>query len=481
MKERSLKQNAILSGIRQLCSVIFPLFTFSYASRVLGVESIGIYSYSSSIISYFVLIAALGTSNYAIRNGAELRNDREKINQFCSEIFTINVASTILSYLLLFVLLLVSENVRAYNLTILILSFTLFANTIGTEWVNAIFEDYAYLALRYIIIQLISFGLLVLFVKDGNDFIKYVVIALGASTFGNIMNIWYRRRYVSIHLVINKRLKKHIIPVLVFFSNSIATVIYLNSDITMLGIICGNGAVGVYTVASKIYTILKALISSTIVVTIPRFTSYLSQNKKKEYNEQLNKLVNILFLIIIPIIVGTIMEAKNIILCLSGEEYLYGIPSLIVLSMTIFFAVYSCLFVYSVLIPQRKEKVFMMSTIASAVVNIMLNFILIPKMGTIAAALTTLISEIIVFAITGLYAIRLVNFKLSICNVYSSCLGGACIVAICYMLNSLNLHYFISMVLAVIISGFTYLVINILINRQMLKELLKLGNKETSK
>ena len=114
MKDKSLKINAILNGLKQCFGILFPLITFPYVSRTLGEDGFGKYSFSWSIVSYFVLLAGLGVSTYAIREGARIRDDKEKLSQFCSEAFTINVITTIISLCLLVIISIVSTKIRNY-------------------------------------------------------------------------------------------------------------------------------------------------------------------------------------------------------------------------------------------------------------------------------------------------------------------------------------------------------------------------------
>lgn len=128
--------NAFLNSLRSVLNIIFPLITFPYISRKLTVEGIGIYNFSSSIVSYFLMIAALGISGYAIREGAKYRNNEDKIERFSSEVFTINMASTLVAYVLLFLCLIIFSKLRSYTLCILIFSLQIFFTTIGTEWMG---------------------------------------------------------------------------------------------------------------------------------------------------------------------------------------------------------------------------------------------------------------------------------------------------------------------------------------------------------
>lgn len=84
MKQKSIGINAILNGGKTVLNMLFPLITFPYVSRVLQSENLGKYNFSQSIITYFIMIAGLGISQYAIREGAKYRDNREKYENFAS-------------------------------------------------------------------------------------------------------------------------------------------------------------------------------------------------------------------------------------------------------------------------------------------------------------------------------------------------------------------------------------------------------------
>lgn len=152
--------NAFLNGLRSVLNLLFPLITFPYVSRVLSVSGIGIYNFSNTYISYFILIAGLGIATYAIREGAKYRNDRRKIEEFSSQIFSINMIATVIAYVLLFASLLIFKNLSNYVSCILIFSLQILFTTLGTEWIYTIYEDYAYITVRSIFFKVISIFLL---------------------------------------------------------------------------------------------------------------------------------------------------------------------------------------------------------------------------------------------------------------------------------------------------------------------------------
>ena len=126
MKKRSLRVNAMLYALRTVMSFLFPLLTFPYASRVLGVVNMGRVSTSANFVSYFILIAQMGVFTYASREGARIRDDAGKMNQFASQVFSINMLSTVGAYILLVLAVMLIPHYRQYSLLILIHSFNIF-------------------------------------------------------------------------------------------------------------------------------------------------------------------------------------------------------------------------------------------------------------------------------------------------------------------------------------------------------------------
>ena len=75
MNKLSIKRNLILNTAYQILTMITPFITAPYVSRVLGVDGVGIYSYTGSIQYYFTMLAALGTASYGTREIARNRNN----------------------------------------------------------------------------------------------------------------------------------------------------------------------------------------------------------------------------------------------------------------------------------------------------------------------------------------------------------------------------------------------------------------------
>lgn len=462
MGKKKLAKNAILNLIKTISSLIFPLITFPYISRILGVDNLGAYNFSTSVVSYFSLIAGLGISTYAVREGARYREDNSKLSLFSSEIFTINVVSTILAYILMFICILFFEELRKYLSVILILCVAIMFTTLGCEWVYNIYEDFKYITIRSIIFQLVSLILLFVLVKDSNDLLAYSIITVIASSGANVVNIIARRKYLKIGLVFNKNITKHLVPIFILFANSVATTIYINSDMTILGIISGDYYTGLYSVSTKVYTIIKTLLGAIIVVSIPHLVSLIGKNDLTEYKNTSKGILNVLLSFCIPTMIGIFCISKYIILLLSGEDYVKATVSLKILSFALIFSIISWYYTSCVLIPFRKEKIVLVATTCSAIANVVLNILLVPKFNINATAFTTMLAELISAAICYIYGRKYTQYRPPLNIIMSILIGSVGIYACCYIVAQLFSSVLLVITFSIVLSALIYMLVLIL-------------------
>lgn len=477
MSKKRLAKNAILNLIKTISSVIFPLITFPYISRILGVENLGAYNFSTSVISYFTLIAGLGISTYAIREGARYREDNKKLTEFSSEVFTINTIATFLAYILMFICILLFDELRKYVSVILVLSVSIMFTTLGCEWVYNIYEDFKYITIRSVVFQVISLILLLVFVRDANDLMAYSIITVMASSGANVVNIIARKKYLKIGLVFNKNLKKHLIPIFVLFANSIAMTIYINSDMTILGIISGDYYTGLYSVSTKVYTVIKSLLGAIIVVSIPHLVSLISKKDLTEYKNTSKGILNVLLSFCVPTMVGIFCISKSIILLLSGEAYVTATMSLKILSFALLFSIISWYYTSCVLIPFRKEKIVLAATTCSAIANVVLNIILVPKFNINATAFTTLLAELISAVICYIYGRKYTQYRPPLNIIMSILIGSIGIYITCYIVSRIFSSVIIIIFLSIILSAMIYMLVLILFKNPTISTLIKLIKK----
>ncbi|MDU2132230.1 MAG: flippase [Finegoldia magna] len=395
-KQKSLKLNAMLNLIKVGLSVVYPLITFPYATRILQVANMGKVSYGDSIIKIFMLIASLGITNYAVREGSKYRENRTKLNQFSREVFSINLLSTLISYICLAVFCVVSVKMHDYATLVFIQSLSIIFATLGVEWVNAIHEDYLYITIRSIIIQTIGVILLFFVVKTKDDYLKYAGLTVFVNGLVCVSNMLHVRRYVSLKPTLKLNLKRHLKPIMLFFSNSIAVLVYVSADMTMLGWISGDFYTGLYAVSVKVYSVVKQMLGAIYMVTIPRLSKAATLDDKTEFRHLLTEISSFLLLLMIPMCMGLGVLSKNIVYILSGEKFIAATLSLQILAVSVFFAITGGVITTCMNVPLGKEALNLKATTISAFVNVGLNLVFIPLWQQNGAAMTTALSELVV-------------------------------------------------------------------------------------
>lgn len=477
MKKKSLGLNAFLNSLRSILNLVFPLITFPYVSRVLSIDGMGIYNFANTYVSYFLLLAGLGISTYAVREGAKYRDDKKKIQKFASQVFTINMYSTLVSYVLLIATICFFKELFNYRLCILIFSIQIFFTTIGMEWIYIIYEDYSYITIRSIIFKIVSIILLFVFVRDTNDYLQYATITVIAVVGSNVFNYIHIKKFCKIQLLKETNWKHHLKPILIIFASLISVTLYVSSDTTILGLMKGNYAVGVYSISVKIYQMAEGILSALLTVTIPRLSMLFGKKRISEYYTVLSKIINCLSLLVIPTTVGLIMLSKEIIIIIAGSKYLVSVSSLRIIGCSILFSIFSWIFSDCVLIPSKHEMKVLQNTVITAVINILLNLILIPIFSYNGTALSTVIAELMVMILNAKSCWKTIrNIILSrsfFINIISSIVGCIGITIICIIFQLCLSEPIFIILSAVIIAIITYIIILILLKNNIIIDLIK--------
>lgn len=459
-EHKSLGVNAALNVIKQCCSVIFPLLTYPYISRVLGTANYGRYSFADSVIQWCIIFANVGVPTYAIREISKIRDDEKLTKQLSSQLLMINICTMLVSYVALLLLMLLVPRINRETAIIAILSINIFANVFGRDWINTVYEDFLYTTIRYIIFQVISFVCIFLFVKSVNSLIIYSVIMMIAYSGGYIVNIFYTKKYIPFSITFHIDWRKHIKPIFLLFCSTLAINIYVNSDIVILAFLRSDSDVGVYTLVSKIYLTIKSVINAVTTVAIPRLSYSFGIGDLKSYNTILKKLRLSLMTIVLPAIIGIIFLSKDIMYVMGGKAYISGSGALSILAIALGCAIFGCFYTQAILIPCGKEKVFTAVTFISAVSNIGLNFFLIPIIGIYGAALTTLIAELVTVIISVIKA-KDIHDKFDKVNIpiVIGCFG---VILCCSLVKLLSLSEIPEMIISIVLSVTVYFIVMVM-------------------
>ena len=456
MEEKSLKSNSILNIIRSVLGLLFPLITFKYASVILGPDGIGAANYAQSIITYFQLLATFGITTYAIAEGAKLRRDPDKFKEFTCEIFTINLLSTSISYSLL-LLLSIGGLFGHHNIYVLILSISLFFSLIGVEWMFVIYEQFRYITLRSLFFQILSFCLLFVLVRTKNDTAEYVSLIVISTVGSSVFNYYKSRSICKIKLVTLTRIRRHLKHMLIIFGTSIASLIYVNSDMVVLGILKSDTEVGIYAAGVKIIKAICVPIASVGLVAVPRISEKIVQGSIGDVETICNRVLHFMSFFIFPFLVGIFLFSKEAILLLSGPEFLSGVSVIKLLIIDVFLSPINGFLVSQLLIPFGKQNISFYATLGGAFGNILLDILLIPKFSFVGAAFATVISELIVFCTCIPFLCKKFNLLTVVNGCWQYVVGAIVIIPIYYLGIHITANYLINTIIIVFVSAALYL------------------------
>lgn len=462
MEVASLKKNAALNVIKTLMSLIFPLITFPYVSRILLPDGLGKINFARAIMEYFVLIASLGISLYGTREVAKVRDDAYLLSKFSKEIFIINMGSTVFAYLLFFISLFTVPKFEAYRALLCVFSATILFTTIGMDWLYNGVEDFYYITVRYIAFNVLSLILLFMFVHSQKDYLVYAFISVLASTGANILNFIHSRKYIDFSLVKELEFRKHIKPVLIMFAMALTIKIYTVLDTTMLGFICSDWHVGIYSAAVKINKIILALVVSASTVLLPRLSYYSEQKDQEKFNAVTKKGLNLLLLVAIPCAAGLCLLSPQIISLLSGDAYSAAVPAMRIMNPIILMIGVSNFIGLQLFMPLRKEKYTLYSVIWGAAVNFTLNLVLIPRYQVLGAAISTLVAETVVTAVQLVLARDIIDLK-AMAKIGALYLLNAAVMSVfVYMFAYMTENALISFILGVVSGVIVYMILLLL-------------------
>ena len=385
--------NVFVNLINTATNLAFPLLTYPYITRIFAASGIGKIFFFTSISNYAILLSSLGISTYGIRVVAKVRDNKENLSKVVTELLIINlILSVIIVGLLIFSVPFVS--IFKTELLLLIINVLVVITTpLGLSWLFSGLEQYSYITKCNLFFKLISLGLIFIFVKEAYDYHIYALI-MAFSVIGTyICNLLYSRKFIHISINSSLKFKYHFKPMFYLFASLLAVSIYTNLDTIMLGFINGYNDVGYYTISSKIKWLLLALVNSVSVVLLPRLSYLLNNTEYDSYNNVLKKSIHFIFMVTIPLSIFFIIASYETIKLLSGDGYDTSILCLQILMPIIVISGFSNVTGNQILIPKGKDSCFMKAVVCGALVNVILNAILLPSLGAIGASLSTLIAE----------------------------------------------------------------------------------------
>jgi len=394
-----LKINAMMNMAKVVSALIFPLITFPYTSRILGPVGTGNVGFATSLVSYFVLLGSIGIPLYGIREVARIREDRKALAVLVQELLVLHAGATLFSFLAFLCLIAFNGKVKAESILFLVASASIPLSLLSMEWLYQGLEEYVYMTVRSICFSAVSVVALFLFVHHRSDYVVVAGISVVASLGSSVLNFWNARRHVFVRPQQRWDFRRHLKPLAAVYALNFITSIYLNLDSVMLGFLSSAESVGYYSSALKLTKMLLAVVVSSGSVLLPRLSWFLASGKRDEFDRMLRKSLGIVLLLCLPITIALMLLSREILLVFAGEQYLPAARCLIVTAPIILFIGLTNVFGIQILYPMGKDKDVVLSVGAGAVVALVLNALLIPRIAHMGAAWGILVAECVVLAV----------------------------------------------------------------------------------
>lgn len=406
----TLRKNLFYSILLVLANYVFPFLTYPYVSRVLGVTGIGACNFVDSIINYFILFSTLGIDTLGIREIAKNKGDKEALNQVFSNLIIVNLVLTGVMLLLLAIATLTVPQLAAHKDLLVIGAFKLVFNCLLMEWLFKGLEDFKLITLRSIAVKTVYVVSVFLFVRSKEDVGVYYLISSLVVVANALVNLFLAPRRVRLTCS-----GIHFFPtfksLLSLGIYAILTSMYTTFNVFYLGLVSGDEEVGFYANATKIYYMVMAVFTAFTGVMLPRMSELVSAGKIDQFKSYFHMAVDILFGFSFPIIIWMTLMAPEIIYLISGPEFDQSALPMIIISPLVFIIGYEQILVLQTLLPMGRDKLLLRNSIIGAVVGILLNVVLVPKLAAIGSSIVWVVTEVLILVLSQVAVRRMIQIE----------------------------------------------------------------------
>lgn len=440
-------KNFLYNVVYQLLIYIFPLLTVPYISRVLGVSNIGIYSYTYSIISFFMLVAMLGINNYGNRAISRVRDDKEKTSYTFWSIYYLQIllAMIVLTVYLVYVIFFCKE----YKLIFLLQTFNLISTLFDINWFYFGLEKFKLTVTRNMVIKIISTILIFAFVKDKSDLWIYTLIMSLSILMSQLYLIGRLHEFITFKKVPIKECFKNFKGCLVLFIPVLAYGIYRIIDKAILGAFSVT-ELGYFENAEKIINLPISVITALGTVMLPHM-SYMIQNKKDEAKNKIYESMKLALLLAITMSMSLILISDDAAIIIFGKEFEKSGVIMKLLATTIIASAWANVVRTQYLIPIGNDKVYVASTMGGAIINLILNLLLIPRFGVYGACVGTIAAEWFVMIYQSVMTRHQLEMKRYFCLFVEYLVKSLFIIFVAYILTFYLSNVYLRFIIQVLI------------------------------
>lgn len=397
-----IKKNILYTSVLTTSNYIFPLITYPYVARILGVTNIGLCNFIDSIINYFIIFSMMGVSIMGTRQIAIEKESNEGLSKTFSSILFLNGIFTLASLGILIVLTFIIPELYSNRELMWFGALKLISNFLLIEWFYKGLENFKFITIRSIILKIFFVAAIFIFVREKDDYIIYYLLTVLMITGNALINIIYSHNFTRFKIKFIS-ITKIIKPFIILGIYIVLVSLYTTFNTVFLGFISNDTEVGYYTTATKLYSILLALYSGVTTVLMPRMSNLIAQEKWDEFKRLISKSTLLLFQFTFPLIIFCDIFAPQIILLISGPGYDGAITPMRIIMPLMLIIGYEQIQVIQCLMPMGKDKIVMWNAFIGAVVGVILNITIVPHLKSAGSALTWFVAELVILLLSQFY------------------------------------------------------------------------------
>lgn len=405
----STRKNAMYNVAYRVFSILLPLVTAPYLSRAVGTDGVGLYDYAWSISYMFCLVGMLGLENYGTRAIARVRDDRAQLDRTFSEIWLMQLlvaGITLIAYLGYVAFIAGEEQLIALHLTMMSV-----ACLVNVDWCLMGLDQFKPIALRNTAVKLLATGAVFLFVHTKEDLWIYAFVWSLATLLG-CLSCWSSLRgRVRLTRVPFRSCLTHLAPCALLSISVIAVSVYRQMDKVMVGALAGMDENGLYGNAEKIIYCLSGFISAIGTVMLPKISALLRKGEIQRVKRHIASSMDLILCMVSAFAFGVAAVAEDFAPLFFGEAFAGSGTLMIPLAFTLIAIGFANVIRTQWVLPQGMDKVFILSVCAGAVINLIFNTLLIPRMGAMGAVVGTLLAEFSVPVTQWLFVRRELDYR----------------------------------------------------------------------
>ena len=437
----------IISG--DLIFRLISLVVVIYLARYLGKVGFGKYNFVFAYLAFFNIIADLGLQTILVREMAREPTRAPKLIGNAYIIRWILTALAVASSIIVITLMSYPADTTTYiyiaSLTVLFVSFSDFYTTIFQANLKM-----KYNIIAKLIFKGLSAALIFWIIFSRGTLMQVMIVLVFSEMVKTLINFSFSRKFTKPKFEIDfglwKYLFKEALPLALY---SVVWIIHFRTDVVMLSIMQGDAPVGIYSAAYKLSDPLS-LISGALMISLFPIMSASFKSSKERLIKTYRLGTKYILIIMLPIAMGTTLIADKIILLIYGAEFAGSVTVLQILIWALVFTSINSVLL-NLLISINQQKLNTISITLCAIINVILNFFLIPMLSYNGAAIATVSTKVILFGASFYFVSKYLQMlplhKIAIKPV----ICGLAMAAFVYFVN-------INVFLIIVLAGVVYLI-----------------------